>query len=112
MGIQKTQIIVHRIELLLISVVTTMQILIDIREMFRACIKHNMQWISLDFIVQVVDVEHECSNHGYYEPKNLNFSKTVIFYFIYSVLFFLITLLFPQVFMYEKFQTIKKLCSQ
>jgi len=46
-----------------------------------------MQWISKDFIAQVVDVEHECSNYGYYEPKTLTFSKTVIFYFIYCFIF-------------------------
>jgi len=51
-------------------------------------IKHNMQWISLDFIVQVVDVEHESSNCGHYEPKNLTFPKTVIFYLIYPFICF------------------------
>jgi hypothetical protein len=85
-----------------------MHILIDTREMFRTCIKHNMQWISLDFIVQVVDVEHECSNYGYYEPKNLTFSKTVIFLF-YLFFFIFSDYFFRQVFMYEKFQTIKKM---
>ena len=38
MGILKTQIVVRRIELLVINVDTTMQILIDIREMFRAAL--------------------------------------------------------------------------
>ena len=38
MGIQNTQILVRRMELLVINVDTTMQILIDIREMFRTAL--------------------------------------------------------------------------
>lgn len=51
-------------------------------------IKHNMQWISLDFIVQLVDAEQECSNYGYYGPKNLTFPKTAIFLFYLFFYFF------------------------
>ena len=44
--------------------------------------------VGRDFIVQVLYVQHECSNYVYYEPQNLTFSKTVFFYFIYSFIFY------------------------